>query len=62
MAAPVIFTEEHSPRGSKAFPGGQQRCDTAEPQLRAPVSSQAPSWGGKSPTTPTQQVIFHCQD
>lgn len=30
MGAPVIFTEEHSPRGSKAFPGGQQSCDTAD--------------------------------
>lgn len=61
MAAPVIFTEEHSPRDSKAFPGGQHSCDTAEPRLSAPVTSQAPSWGGKSPTTPTQQVIFQCK-
>lgn len=61
MAAPVIFAEEHSPRDSKAFPGGQQSCDTAELQLSAPVTSQVPSWGGKSPTTPTQQVIFQCK-
>lgn len=45
MAAPVMFTEEHSPRDSKASPGGEQSHDTAELCLSAPASSQAPSWG-----------------
>lgn len=58
MAAPVIFTEEYGPRDIKAFSGGQQSCDTAEPQLGAPATSQAPSWGGQSPATPTQQAVF----
>lgn len=61
MAAPVMFAEEHSLRDSRAFPGGQQSRDTAEPELSAPVTTRAPSWGGKSPTTPTQQVIFQCK-
>lgn len=48
------------PQGQQSFPWRTAKCDTAELCLSAPVSSQAPSWGGKFPT-PTQQVIFLCK-